>query len=59
LPSDANLRALAAEIAAVPTPDYGPPTAVEIQVWHTRFDQKTLTPASRILRSIEVPLDSG
>jgi len=59
LPTDANLRALAAEIADVPTPDYGPPTAVEIQVWHTRFDPKTLTPASRILRAIEVPLDSG
>jgi hypothetical protein len=59
LPSDANLRALAAEIADVPTPDYGPPTAVEIQVWHTRFDPEALTPRGRILRAIEVPLDSG
>jgi hypothetical protein len=59
LPSDSNLRALAAEIADVPTPDYGPPTAVEIQVWHTRFAPKTLTPRGRILRTIEVRLDSG
>ena len=58
LPSDANLRALAAEIADVPTPDHGPPTAVELQVWHTRFDPKTLTPRGRILRAIELPLDS-
>jgi hypothetical protein len=59
LPSDANLRALAAELADVPTPDHGPPTAVELQVWHTRFDPETLAPRSRILRAIEVPLGSG
>ena len=59
LPTDAKLRALAAEIADLPTPDHGPPTAVELQVWHTRFDPKTLAPRSRILRAIEVPLDSG
>jgi hypothetical protein len=58
LPSDANLRALAAEIADVPTPDHGPTTAVELQVWHTRFDPKTLTPKARILRAVEVPLGS-
>jgi hypothetical protein len=56
LPNESNLRALAAKIAEVPTPDYGPPTAVEIQVWHTRFDPQTLTPAGYILRALEVPL---
>jgi hypothetical protein len=58
LPTEANLRALAAEIAAVPTPDHGPPIAVEIQVWRTRYDPEALTPESRILRAIELPLGS-
>ena len=56
LPSESNLRRLAAALAGLPTPDHGPVTAVEIQVWHTRFDPETLTPTSQILRSIEVPL---
>ena len=56
LPSESNLRRLAAALADLPTPDHGPATAVEIQVWHTRFDPETLTPTSQILRSIEVSL---
>ncbi len=59
LPSEPNLRRLAAALARLPTPDHGPATAVEIQVWHTRFDPETLTPTSHILRSIEVPLGPG
>ena len=59
LPSDSNLRLLAAVLAELPSPDYGPATGVEIQVWHTRFDTETLTPTSHILRSIEVPLGPG
>ena len=56
LPSDRNLRALAVEIAEVPTPDHGPPEAVELQLWHVRFDPETLAPAGQLLRSIEVPV---
>jgi len=56
LPSDRNLRALAAEIAEIPTPDHGPPTAVELQVWRVRFDPQTLAPAGLLLRSLEVPV---
>jgi hypothetical protein len=56
LPSDANLRRLAASLATLPTPDHGPATALEIQVWYTVFDPATLAPDSRILRAIEIPL---
>ncbi|MEE9607376.1 MAG: hypothetical protein V3U03_06510 [Myxococcota bacterium] len=56
LPSGANLRALALELAELPSPDHGPPHAVHIQVWTTRYDPETLAPSSRILRALEVPL---
>ena len=56
LPSQSNLRSLALEIAALPAPDHGPPTAVRIEVWRTRFDPDTLAPSSDILRALEVPL---
>ena len=59
LPSEARLRRLALEIAKVPTADHGEPLAVQIQVWHTRFDPATLTPASAILRELVVPLEPG
>lgn len=54
LPSDANLRALAFELADLPTPDHGPATSVRIQVWHTEFDPAGLIPIGRILTSLEV-----
>ncbi len=56
LPSGANLRALALALAELPAPDHGPPRAVHIQVWNTRYDPETLAPSSRILRALEVPL---
>jgi hypothetical protein len=56
LPSDANLRALARELAQLPTPDYGPATGVRIQVWRTRYDPKTLAPESHLLRGLVVPV---
>ena len=58
-PSEGRMRALAQEIARLPTPDHGPPQAVRIQVWRKRFDPETLAPRSEILRALEVPLDGG
>ena len=59
LPSAANLRALALEIAALPTPDPGPATAVRIDVWRTRFEPEPLVPSSHILRSLELSLEDA
>ena len=56
LPSDANLRALALGIGAIPTPDPTPPTAVRVELWRTRFDPETLAPSSELLRAVVVPL---
>ncbi len=56
LPSQANLRRLAREVAQEPSPDHGPVLAVSVQVWRTRFDSKTLLPSSELLRELEVPL---
>jgi hypothetical protein len=56
LPSDARLRALARELAQLPTPDYGPPSGVRLQVWRTRYDPGTLAPRGELVRGIEVPL---
>lgn len=56
LPSDANLRALAREVATLPTPDHGPASGVRIQVWQVRHDPVTLAPSSRLLRGFELPL---
>lgn len=57
LPSDGRLRRLALALAETPTADHGPPTAVQLQVWSTRFDPATLTPSSRILREFVLSLD--
>ncbi len=59
LPTKARLRSLAVALADTPTPDHGPATAVQIQVWNTRFDPATLTPSSHILREFLLPLDEG
>ena len=59
LPTEARLRSLALALAGTPTPDHGPPTGLQIQVWNTRFDPATLTPSSHILREFLLPLDEG
>ena len=59
LPTEARLRSLALALADTPTPDHGPATGVQIQVWNTRFDPATLTPSSHILREFLLPLDEG
>jgi hypothetical protein len=56
-PTDASLSALARNLAGTPTPDHGAATAVQIQVWHTRFDPETLTPMSLLLREFILPLE--
>lgn len=56
LPSQANLRRLARALARDPSPDYGPPLAVRVEVWRTRFDSKTLLPRGKLLRELEVDL---
>lgn len=57
LPTRARLREIALELAETPLPDHGPPTAVQVQVWNTRFDPRTLTPSSHILRELLLRLD--
>jgi hypothetical protein len=57
LPSEAGLRRIAIALADSPTPDHGRPTAVQIQVWSTRFDPQTLAPSSSILKEFLLPLD--
>ena len=58
-PSDARLRALARALVQVPTPDYGPPSGVRVQVWSTRFDPETLAPSTRIVRALELSVEGG
>ena len=57
LPSDANLRALALELAKLPAPDHGPATGARIQVWRTRFDPNTLAPVGEIHRELKVSFE--
>ena len=59
LPTESRLRSVAIALAETPTPDHGPPTAVQVQVWSTRFEPATLTPSSRILREFVLRLDGG
>ena len=59
LPTEARLEDIARVLALTPTPDHGPVSAVQTQVWHTHFDPETLTPSSRILRELVVSLDGG
>ena len=55
-PSEANLRALAAALVDVPTPDEGPLEAIEIRVWSANYDPITLAPTPSLLRSLTVPI---
>ena len=57
-PSDYNLEKLAVELADVPTPDEGPLEAIQIQIWATYFDSKTLEPSSILFRHIDVKFKS-
>ena len=57
LPSNANLRALASELARIPSPDSGAATGVRIQVWNKRYDPITLAPIGSILRAMEIPFE--
>lgn len=57
-PTDRRLRALATVLAETPTPDHGPATAVQVQVWHTRFDRETLTPTNQILSEFVLQLEN-
>ena len=56
-PTESALRALAADLVDIPSPNIGPLTAIEIQVWITHFDPNTLAPSGTLLRAIEVPID--
>ncbi len=57
LPTEARLRHIATALADTPTPDYGPATGVQVQVWRARFDPETLAKASRILREFTLSLE--
>jgi hypothetical protein len=57
LPDEARLRALADELAELPTPDQGPLEAIELQVFARRHDPGTLEPSGELLRSIRVRFD--
>jgi len=57
-PTEPRLRALATSLAKTPTPDHGPATAVQVQVWNTRFDRETLTPTNHILSEFVLQLEN-
>jgi hypothetical protein len=57
-PTDRRLRDLATSLAKTPTPDHGPATAVQVQVWHTRFNRETLTPTNQILSEFVLQLEN-
>ena len=58
LPNDDRLRRLARTVSRMPSSDYGSATAVQIQIWNTRFDPETLTPTSQVLREFVLPLEN-
>ena len=56
LPSDARLRALARELAAVRgVRSSSRPSRSALEVFATRWDARTLAPSGVLLRSVEVP----
>jgi hypothetical protein len=58
LPSERRLRALANELAKLPSPDAGPVQSIEIQVWATEFDRSNLAPSGFMLRSLTVEFNA-
>jgi hypothetical protein len=58
-PTESALRSFAAELAHVSTPDTGPLTAIELQVWATRFAPDNLAPSSVLLRAVTVDLEAS
>jgi len=58
LPTPRHLEQIAEAARAVPTRDHGSPRAVEVQVWHTRYDSEDRMPSSRMLRGLTVPVGS-
>ena len=59
LPSDARLHSYALAVAKSGGIDRARATGLRIQLWKTDFDPETLIPSDRILRQLEVRLDSG
>jgi hypothetical protein len=57
LPSDARLAALAQKLATQSTPDDGPATGLELQVWRQAFDPHTLAPSGQLVRRFELELE--
>ena len=58
-PTRARAEGLARALTALPSPDYGPASAVRIQIWRTRFAPETLAPSNQIVREFEVPVGGG
>jgi hypothetical protein len=57
LPDEARLRALAEELAELPTPDQGPLEAIELQVFARRHDPGTLEPSGELVGALRVRFD--
>ncbi len=57
LPTDRNLRALALALAEPSRRDES--VSVRVEVWRTRFDPRTLTPSTHLVRGLEVRVPSG
>lgn len=56
-PTRGRAEAIARALAALPSADHGPPRAVRLQIWATRFEPATLAPRNRIVREYEIPID--
>jgi hypothetical protein len=60
LPDERHLRRLAlalAELEADADPQAGPPEAIEIQVFASRYDRETLGPSGELLAALSVPFE--
>ena len=58
LPTRSRLERVAHAIAEVAPAEDGPATSIEVQVWQTRFDPKSLAPVGHLLRTLDVSLPS-